>query len=1020
MGYQRAVECLLLGAHKLLEKEAATKEGERAALEKSISQDLGRSELSNEVLNRLVAGLPSGRGAGQRRPEIQARRRATFEASAGSGESYFVRLVASAEAATLCTMSVYPCLCAAIRCEMMHRCLQRGSGSRYASEAGLSDPWINALKHYNMGTFSKLSFAITTPGTTAQDADIRTFLGGIRPGINPTIADMSAFKRIFFEAQTLMIHNLKTVVKGEEGGIRRMAPPEREARLTRQRALLRGIDISGPLEPAHALYDLCTSMIEKNQISYISPARCLSRQQELAGAKPDKELQLDSTKTTLVLKEQQPKMEISVASDLALYQAIQRRSLALDLRVMRSWTDRHLLRLGELHTGPVKPGPGPGKLLDPLVGRLEHDVSVTYFMLPLPVQSTTPGDKGDKGDKPTKRKNDGPDDAGPKRPPVKIKKGAGKGKRDPATVDGPDVIFSLALYLMKGLRKCGKSTELKGRALDLSSAYRQLAIHDESKRFAYLAIFNPKLGRASLFQQVALPFGSKSAVHAFIRCARFLQWLAARCLALPMSCYFDDFVSFTTPALAMNTQASLCLMLDVFGWAFDKEGPKSDDFSSSVAALGVIVDLSYTATGRLLVGNTQKRLHESIEFVHAVVKANKLTKKDALTLRGRLGYCDAFIFGRIGKVALQNITRHAYAQPFSAVTDQHLTDSLILLEDRLAAGVPRCFDLMNVHRTFFLFTDASFDPVSGAGIGAVLFDDTGALVEWFGFLAPVGELSTLLKDDRETVICELEAIAVVLAMLIWGSITASSRLMVYIDKEGARFSPIKGYSKSYAITKICVMAGILLDGNFCFPWFGRVPSLSNIADFPSRLINHPMLICSREHSRESVVAKFKESLDLLAAADSPHKIWDRPDPQVATRTLAQVLQRPTVKHFTMLKRLARREYYSLVSGASNLLGEVSTALDWGMKTENQVFMDASAGISMGSRRGLGKATHVDTQYHWVQERVAQKYFKIKKVGTNDMLADVLTKPVTEDKMNRALRGMNFHFLDGKHQLTVKT
>ena len=56
MGYQRAVECLLLGAHKLLEKEAATKEGGRAALEKSISRDLGRSELPNVVLNRLVAG----------------------------------------------------------------------------------------------------------------------------------------------------------------------------------------------------------------------------------------------------------------------------------------------------------------------------------------------------------------------------------------------------------------------------------------------------------------------------------------------------------------------------------------------------------------------------------------------------------------------------------------------------------------------------------------------------------------------------------------------------------------------------------------------------------------------------------------------------------------------------------------------------------------------------------------------------------------------------------------------------
>ena len=91
-----------------------------------------------------------------------------------------------------------------------------------------------------------------------------------------------------------------------------------------------------------------------------------------------------------------------------------------------------------------------------------------------------------------------------------------------ATVDGPDVICSLALYLMKSLQKFGKSTELQGRALDLSSAYRQLPIKDDSRKFGFLAIYNPETQSSSLFQQVALPFGSKSAVHAFIRCARFL------------------------------------------------------------------------------------------------------------------------------------------------------------------------------------------------------------------------------------------------------------------------------------------------------------------------------------------------------------------------------------------------------------------------------------------------------------------------------------------------------------------
>jgi hypothetical protein len=72
----------------------------------------------------------------------------------------------------------------------------------------------------------------------------------------------------------------------------------------------------------------------------------LSRQQELTGAKPEKELQLDASKTGLVIKEQPITQEINVSSDLALYQALQRRALAMDLtglatyEVMKKWTDR--------------------------------------------------------------------------------------------------------------------------------------------------------------------------------------------------------------------------------------------------------------------------------------------------------------------------------------------------------------------------------------------------------------------------------------------------------------------------------------------------------------------------------------------------------------------------------------------------------------------------------------------------------------------------------------------------------
>ena len=57
-------------------------------------------------------------------------------------------------------------------------------------------------------------------------------------------------------------------------------------------------------------------------------------------------------------------------------------------------------------------------------------------------------------------------------------------------------------------------------------------------------------------------------------------------------------------------------------------------------------------------------------------------------------------------------------------------------------------------------------------------------------------------------------------------------------------------------------------------------------------------------------------------------------------------------------------------------------------------MDATAGIAMGSRRGLGKAKYIDTVFHWVQSYVSEGRAKLFKRHTSEMLADMLTKPVS--------------------------
>ena len=329
-----------------------------------------------------------------------------------------------------------------------------------AQEVGLGEPWIDALRTSSLATFAKLSFAITSPGTVASDEQINRFLNTLRGGVAATIAETSAFKRLLFESQTLMMHRFKSVARGDEVTPKRMAPPEREARLARQKQQLRGLDISGPTEPSYGLYDLCTSMIEKNEISYISPSKCLSRQQELVGSKPEKEIQLDASKTALVIKEQPSVAEINISSDLALYQALVRRTLAMDLtglatfEVMKRWVDRmfeiysqspapgfskvsqaqllradrqSFIRLSEMFTGSLKATTTAGYPLDPHIEKLYTDVSVTYYMLPIPTssQSSSSSDKTDK-----KRPEAAPKAAAPANKFLKSgTKGKGKGKK---------------------------------------------------------------------------------------------------------------------------------------------------------------------------------------------------------------------------------------------------------------------------------------------------------------------------------------------------------------------------------------------------------------------------------------------------------------------------------------------------------------------------------------------------------------------------------------------------------------
>ena len=103
-----------------------------------------------------------------------------------------------------------------------------------------------------------------------------------------------------------------------------------------------------------------------------------------------------------------------------------------------------------------------------------------------------------------------------------------------------------------------------------------------------------------------------------------------------------------------------------------------------------------------------------------------------------------------------------------------------------------------------------------------------------------------------------------------------------------------------------------------------------------------------------------------------------------------------------------------------MLGLESIVLDSGWKFKAHVWMDATAGIAIGSRRGLGRVKHIDTVFLWVQAMVTEGKISLGKKPTKEMLVDLLTKHVDAATMLNCAAGLlGMRFQSGESKVTLK-
>ena len=201
--------------------------------------------------------------------------------------------------------------------------------------------WLKRMMAQNqLRTFSDLGFAVGTPQAPASTSEFDTFCNQLNGNVDMSISEVSRVRRLHFEACTLIVAHTKQQVSLDSSveGNRKLPAAEKQARLQQQQARLSGVNITGELQPSHALIDLAASMLESNTVIWIGPSKCSKRETEIQiAATKEKSQILSVEQQTVRVTAADSTLKVENNTELQLQWSLQRRGIALDQCRLIEW-----------------------------------------------------------------------------------------------------------------------------------------------------------------------------------------------------------------------------------------------------------------------------------------------------------------------------------------------------------------------------------------------------------------------------------------------------------------------------------------------------------------------------------------------------------------------------------------------------------------------------------------------------------------------------------------------------------
>ena len=270
-------------------------------------------------------------------------------------------------------------------------------------------------------------------------------------------------------------------------------------------------------------------------------------------------------------------------------------------------------------------------------------------------------------------------------------------------------------------------------------------------------------------------------------------------------------------------------ILQSLGWRFAAEGKKAEPHMPCFKVLGVLLDMTESSKGKVVVSNKPERINDLVQIMVDILDKGYLTGSEAASLHGQLNFTQGQYYGCVlkpGMVFLQKILRNGWHSEYQ----QELATVVAYIVSALRNCPPRIIKVTDETRPMLAFTDGAYEPCAVASAGLVLVDGANSFRTVREVSVPSELIRRWSREGAKQLIVYLELWPILVFLSHYGSFLRNRRVVVFIDNNAVRdaSSPI---CDIFCMLALC--SHYVSSYSIC-PWFTRLASESNPGDDPSR------------------------------------------------------------------------------------------------------------------------------------------------------------------------------------------